>query len=176
MAELSNSQLTEILISQNAALQALIQKKMPKSILKEVKPNITIEEFIENIELINIEKLLNCKLPVYYANVIIHNLGKLEGKNQPMVCTDAKQKKFYYFSGDEWVMNKKFMTDLKSKIFHLVLEQIIIKRQISHENLDIQMCMSIFFDVEKYPAEKLLDKIQVELGKLMPSINDLDFE
>jgi hypothetical protein len=176
MSELTNSQLTEILVSQNAALQALIQKKMPKSILKEVKPNVTIEEFIENIELINIEKLLHCKLPVYYANVIVHNLEKLAAKDHPMVCTDAKQKKFYYFSNGEWLIDKKFIRDIKSKIFHLVLDQIILKRQISQGNLETQMCMSIFFDVEKYPAEKLLDKIQVELGKLMPSINDLEFE
>lgn len=176
MSELTNSQLTEILVSQNNTLQALIQKKMPKTILKDIKPNVTIEEFIEDIELLDIQKLLNCKLPVYYSNVIIHNLERLEAKNHPMICTDARQKKFYYYSEGEWKIDKKFMKAIKSKIFHLVLDQIIVLKKQTHTNEDTCLCISIFFDVEKYPAEKLLDKIQVELGKKMPSISDLDFE
>lgn len=176
MTELTNSQLTNILINQNVTLQALIQKKMPKTMLKDIKPNITIEEFIENIELIEISKLLNCKLPNYYSNVIMYNLEKLDSKNHPIICTDARQKKFYYFTEGEWKLDKKIMKDIKSKIFHLVLDQLILMRKKTNNNEETCICMSKFFDVEKYPNEKLLDKIQIELGKQMPSINDLDFD
>lgn len=176
MTELTNSQLTNILINQNVTLQALIQKKMPKTMLKDIKPNITIEEFIENIELIEISKLLNCKLPNYYSNVIMYNLEKLDSKNHPIICTDARQKKFYYYTEGEWKLDKKIMKDIKSKIFHLVLDQLILMRKKTNNNEETCICMSKFFDVEKYPNEKLLDKIQIELGKQMPSINDLDFD
>jgi hypothetical protein len=176
MTELTNSQLTNILINQNNTLQALIQKKMPKTILKDIKPNVTIEEFIENIELLEISKLLTYKLPNYYAVVIMHNLEKLDSKNHPIICTDARQKKLYYYTQGEWKLDKKIMEQIKSKIFHLVLDQIILMKKKTHNNEETCMCISVFFDVEKYPSEKLLDKIQIELGKQLPSINDLEFD
>ena len=176
MTELTNSQLTSILINQNVTLQALIQKKMPKTMLKDIKPNITIEEFIENIELIEISKLLNCKLPNYYSNVIMYNLEKLDSKNHPIICTDARQKKFYYYTEGDWKLDKKIMQEIKRKIFHLVLDQLILMRKKTNNNEETCACMCKFFDVEKYPSEKLLDKIQIELGKQIPSINDLDFD
>lgn len=176
MTELTNSQLTELLINQNATLQSIFQKKMPKTILKDIKPNVTIEQFIENLEIIPISKLLNCKLPTYYVNTIMYNLELLEGKNHPMICTDARQKKFYYYTEGEWKLDKKFIREIKSKIFHLVVDKIIDLKKLTNNNEETCICISTFFDVETYPAEKLLDKIQVELGKKMPSITDLDFE
>jgi hypothetical protein len=176
MTELTNLQLTELLVNQNATLQAIFQKKMPKTILKDIKPNLTIKEFIENIEILPISKLLHCKLPAYYSNTIMHNLELLDSKNHPMICVDAKKKKFYYYSEGEWKLDKKFIKEIKSKIFYKVVDEIVDQKKLTNNNEETCMCISTFFDVETYPAEKLLDKIQVELGKNMPSITDLDFD
>lgn len=179
LPELTNSQLTDLLITQSNTLQQLVaqnQRKMPKTILKTIKPNVSIEEFISSIEIISISKLLNCKLPRYYALVIMHNLEKLESKNHPIVCTDARQKKFYCYSEGEWKIDKKFIKSLKTKIFNEVVDSFMEKKKQCDDGGELYQCMSLFFDVDKYPTEKLLDKICIELGQLMPSICELDFE
>lgn len=176
---LTNSQLTEILINQNNTLQTLVaqsQKKMPKTILKNVKPNISIEEFIDNIEIIDVTKLLTCKLPMYYCLVIMHNLEKLECKNRPIVCTDSRQKKFYCYTDNDWKIDKKFIKSIKNKIFGLVFDTFLQMKREIRDSEDILNCISNFCDVDKYPTEKLLDKICIDLGQLMPSICELDFE
>ena len=175
MTELTNLQLTQLLINQNETIQSIFKKKMPKTILKDIKPNVTIEEFIENIEVIPLTKLLTCTLPAYYVNTIMFNLEKLESKNIPMVCTDARQKKFYYFTDGEWKLDKNFMKKLQSNIFDIVVRKLVIMKNLTRNNEETCRCFYTFFDVETYPLEKLLDKIAVELGKKMPSITELDF-
>lgn len=174
MAELNNTQLTQILMNQNETLQLLFKKKMPKTILKDLKPAVSFEDFIENIELLPVTKLLNIKLPNYYTAIIMHNLDKLSIKNYPFVCTDVKQKKFYYYSNGEWIQNKQFINCLQKTIFHLVIEKLMELKKKSNSSDESQMCMYHFFDVDKYPTDKLRDKILGEMAKVMPSIDDYE--
>jgi len=179
MSDFTSTQLTEMILAQTMSLQTLInssQKKMPKTILKGVTPNISIEQFIDNIEIIEISKLLNCKLPRYYALTIMHNLEKIDSKNHPIICTDSKLKKFYCYSSGEWSINKQFIKSIKSKIFGLIIDLLVCMKQKIKDSDETQMFMSLFFDVETYPSDKLYDKICVELGVLMPSIQDIEFD
>lgn len=175
MTDLLNTQLTEMLISQNKTLQALalgktlLKKKWTKTFLKDVKPSVTFEEFMDNIEILSPTKLLNTLLPDYYAFIILHNIEKYEVS--PIVCADGKKKKYFYYSHGEWKSDKEFLKLVRNKIFKLVAGELYNRKIATHYNEEICLCISYFFDVDKYPNEKLLEKLLVKLGKIMPSNN-----
>lgn len=174
-----DADLKEILTSQNEIINNLINKKAKpktKSLIKNIKPKLSIENFIEDIEILSPTKLLNNKLPVYYALTILHNLESYEVKNRPLVLADIQKKHYYFYSEDKWVENSRhFFQLIRNKIFKLVVAELIRRKEQTNCNEETCLCMSYFFDVEKYPNEKLLEKIMIELAKIMPSM-DYDSE
>ena len=175
MTELTNSQITQMLISQNEILQSLSSSKktMTKTNLKKIKPSISFEEFVENIEILTTDKLINIPLPDYYAYIISHNLEKIKNPNdRPLVCADAKLKKYYYYSNGEWIKNSDFIKLLYNKIFKLVCQS-FQKKNLSYREENC-ICISLFFNCDKYPFEKLIQKILVKLGSILPSPDDSD--
>lgn len=173
MSELTNAQLTQLLVSQSEILNNINKKLMTKTKLKDIKPNITIEEFIENIEILSPTKLLSMSLPEYYAYIILHNIEKLDEKNIPIVCANPKIKKFYYFSNGQWIVSKDITQKIRNVIFKLVCGELIKRKNegFSEENC---LCISHFFDVEKYPNHKLVEKMMIELGKIIHKTDDID--
>ena len=177
MAELTNSQITQMLFSQNEMLKSLTinKKKKPKTILNTIIPTMLMSDFIENIELINIDKLINMTLPEFYARIILHNLDKLDSNNKIIVCSDIKRKSFYYYENNNWNHDNKFLKPIKSKIFKLVCQQLLeCKNRCEKE--DTCLVISAFFDINKYPYEKLCDKILVCLSKIMITFSCSDGE
>ena len=176
MTELTNSQLTQLLMQQNETMQMMFKKKMPKTLIKDMKPSVSFEEFLDNIEILSPNKLLNYTLPHYYSLTIMHNLEKIDLKDRPLICSDAKQNKYYYFTNGEWKQDKKFLKVIQQKIFYMVVDKVISLKKLTDNSENTCLCISLFFDVEKYPIEKLLDKIFMHLGKAMPSITSNDDE
>lgn len=179
MSELSSSQLTEILINQNQMLNTLInkgKKTNAQSIIKTLKPSVTIEQFIEDLEIISPTKLLNYKLPHYYALIILHNIEKYPEKDRPIMLTDAKKKNFYFYSidGNTWNKDtKKYITLIRNKLFKMVTTELLERKKLTNCNEEVCLCISTFFDVDKYPNEKLIEKITIDLTKIM---NVIDYE
>ena len=169
MEDLTNDQITDILQKQSELLNMLCKKKMTKTLLKELKPKITIEQFIENLQLFSVYKLLNNDLPDYYALMIVENLTKLEANDRPIVCSDAKLKKFNYFSNGEWIQddfqNKTFKT-LFNKMYKMATLFIANELPKKH-NEELQLCVCKLMDPDRYPYEKLIDKIMIKLGKII---------
>jgi hypothetical protein len=147
-------------------LDILVKKLKLDKLLSQQKPTVTIEEFIENLELYNVFHLMGQDLPDYYALFILHNLSKYEEHNRPLVCLDAKRKKFTYYSNDKWVENDfqhKTMKLIFSKMYKLVTQFVAEEIKKKH-NEELQLCVCKIFDPDKYPYEKLIDKILVKLG------------
>jgi len=169
MAELTNLQLTQLLLSQHEILNNLAKKSMTKTKLKTIVPSVTIEEFIENIEIISSDKILNTSLPTYYADTILYNLELLKPMNRPIICANNQIKKFYVYSNGEWIISKDLIQQLRNRIFKLVTSDLLDKKIKKDTSDDIMLIISRFFDIETYPNDKLINKMLINLGKNMPS-------
>ena len=169
---MSSQDILNVLKEQQASMdqikQQLNKKKYAKNFLKDMKP-IPFEEFIENINIILIDNLLDMKLPKYYMMTIIENLKKYDRMNRPIICSDIKNRKCHYFINGEWKQNKEFIKLLKNKIFSMVIDYIIKSKNRSCFTDTTLQCLSVLCDVEKYPDAKLFDKI---LGNLCDEINN----
>lgn len=157
--------------SMNEIKQQLNKKKYAKNVLKDMKP-IPFEEFLENLNMIPIDYLLDMKLPKYYMKTIMTNLEKYENVHRPIVCSDIKNRKCHYFINGEWKQNKDFIKLLKNKIFSMVIDQIIQSKNRSGFRDDVMQCLSYLCDVDKYPDAKLFDKI---LSNLCDEINNNNY-
>jgi hypothetical protein len=174
MEELTNSQITDLLTKQTELLELLCKKKMTKTILKDIKPCITIQQFIENLELLSVYKLLNNDLPDYYVLMIIENLTKIDENNRPIICSDVKSKKFNYYSNGEWIQDDfqhKTMKLIFNKMYKMATLYIADELRKKH-NEELQLCVCKLMNPDKYPYEKLIDKILIKLGQKLKSDND----
>lgn len=167
MAELTNAQLTQLMLTQSALLQGLCKKKTSKINLKELKPAITLEKFIEDLTIIPTDKLISMSLPDYYANTINENLQKYAMKDRPIICSNPKLKKFYYWNGIEWNRTNNNITPVRMAIFQKVCKTLLEKKKLMKCMDETQMCIHNFFDVDKYPTEKLVEKFLIKLGSII---------
>jgi hypothetical protein len=171
MEELTNTEITDLLTKQSELLELLCKKKMTKTILKDLKPSISIEEFIENLELLSVYKLLNNDLPDYYVMMVIQNLTKLEENDRPLICSDAKSKKFNYYSNGEWKQDDfqhKTIKLIFNKMYKMATLYISDELRKKHSE-ELQLCVCKLMDPDRYPYEKLIDKILIKLGKKLKS-------
>jgi|LakMenEpi03Aug12_release.lakeMendotaPanAssembly.Ray.scaffolds.fasta_scaffold200593_2 hypothetical protein len=164
---MDNQQLTNLVLAQTQMLQTILAGNvgMVKKNAYEHIPNMSIDEFISNIEILSPTKLLNTDLPNYYALIINHNLEKLKNENRPINL--HKKKRFYYYSNNEWTTDNKIMSLIKNAIYKKVVGEIIQRKNKCDNNEEICICISKFFDVDKYPQEKLMDKIFIALTTII---------
>lgn len=167
MAELTNAQLTQLMLTQSALLQGLCKKKTTKTLINDIKPAITLEKFIEDLTIISTDKLISMSLPDYYANIINENLQKYSMKDRPIICSNPKLKKFYYWNGTEWNRGNNNFTPIRMAIFQKVCKALLEKKKLMNCHDQTQMCIHNFFDVDKYPTEKLVEKILIKLGSII---------
>jgi hypothetical protein len=182
----TSKQLVQLLINQNNMMmthQSNIvnnnkSNKKTKSLLNDFKPLVTINDILDNMEYLPLNNLLTQDLPKFYVRIIMLNLEKINEYKRPLVCSDPQRKKYYYWNGNEWIKSNDFIRLFYKKIFkHYAALFSLQLNKILQEANEQNNLIGKFFDVDKWPIDKLLSKVLILLGsELKISGTDIDSE
>jgi hypothetical protein len=163
-------------------------KKFSKAELAKRKNVMDIDEFINNMSFIKVSKLAGMELPDFVVLTITETTNKMEDEELPFVCSNHQTKSFYYKDKGEWVKGHDFIKNIYNKIYKNALQQIIKKYNINDDNSDgndentekrylesrdceKQRILCNLCNIDKYPYDKLIDKILLKLGRILKQNN-----
>lgn len=96
--------------------------------LQDLKPSISFNEFIENIEYMDYNDCGENQLEKFLGRTIINNLDKYSKEELPIVMTNKRTKTIYIYNDGQWKLDekneatKKMIADINHKYFMLVMK------------------------------------------------------
>lgn len=174
---------------------ALINKTMGKSKSRSIKLHFiaapSFRDWLQNFEFLPVSRLMTLSMPDYYIKTIMLNINNCLDNERPLICSDARRKKFYYKVSDvEWSKDDKFVDECYKVIYKNATQQILhkytsyndeddeygeeqkAKQGSQYEKMEI---LKVLCDVEKYPYHKLMNKIMVGLAKELKHDKDINY-
>ena len=167
----------------SALLEKSSTKKITKTDLAKRTNAKNIDEFITNFKYANVSKLLSMELPDFVVFSIFENINSLEEEELPFVCSNHQTKCFYFKENNEWKKSNEFIKQIYNKIYKNAMTQVISKFTYLNNNDDEtdddkiernyekspdnekQRIICNLCNCDKYPYDKLIDKILSKLGK-----------
>ena len=167
-----------------ALLDNSLPKKFSKTDLAKRTNAIDINEFIPNISTLKVSKLVTMELPDFIVFTIKEHIEKLEEDELPFVCANAQTKTFYYKENGEWIKGNEFIKKIYNKIHRDCIQQLLSKynsnQQCNETDDDLiekqygnsldcekQRILCNLCNVDKYPYDKLIDKVLSKLGRIL---------
>jgi hypothetical protein len=174
---LTTEQFASLLENSKSAL-----KKITKADLSKRTSAINIEEFIENFKYLNVSKLISTELPDFVFHSIEANIASLEEDELPFACSNHQTKCFYFKTNNEWIKGIDFIKKIYEKIYKNAINAVMnsyCKRFIDNDDdeeqnerkyelsrdCEKQNILRNLCNCDKYPYDKLIDKVLVKLGK-----------
>lgn len=169
-------------------------KKKTKSLIKECNNAIDIEQFMEHLEYLKVNKLMTMDLCDFVCQTIKMNIEPLEDDELPFICADARRRTYYYKSNGEWKKGTEFIRLLFNRIWKRASQDICekfnkiqddtndndddetIERKFENsKHYEKQIILKNLCYADKYSSEKLMEKILNKLGKYLKN-TDFDIE
>ena len=157
-------------------------KKITKKDLCSRTDAMNIEDFIENFKYLNVSKLISMELPDFVYQSVEENISSLEEEELPFVCANHQTKTFYFKQNNEWIKGIDFIKKIYEKIYKNAINEILSdysKKYVDNDNdesqnehkyqasrdCEKQNILRNLCNCDKYPYDKLIDKVLVKLGK-----------
>lgn len=161
---LTNEQFTLLLqaMTQNNNNQPKQKPTFCTELLEDRIDAIDIKEFIDSIEIDNIELFLKMNRTQFFTHTLLKCLGKYEREQYPFVCSNPKLMTYYYKTNGEWKKGSDFITEIAKQIETLVVKQIINRRK-NIEADTYQDILSSAMNAEQHSFNSIVNKLTKEL-------------
>jgi len=174
---LTNEQFTSLLENRTP-----VSKKINKKDLIKRTDSINLEDFITNFKYLSVSKLLSMELPDFVYQSIEENINRLDDEELPFVCSNYQTKSFYFKKNNEWNKGNDFIKQIYDKIYKHAINEILTaynkqyidctndedkneKKYEASRDCEKQNILKNLCNCEKYPYDKLIDKVLNKLAK-----------
>jgi hypothetical protein len=167
-----------------ALLDNSLSKKFSKADLLKRTNAMDIKDFINKINAPRVSKLVTMELPDFIVFTIKEHMETLEEEELPFVCANSQTKAFYYKENGEWIKGNDFVKKIYNKIHKNCIDQLLSKYKTQQQMYDDddeateqqysktldcekQQILCNLCNVDKYPYDKVIDKVLYKLGRHM---------